>query len=114
MQNLLLLALHNCSAHMGRGGFVYCTASRQINSSPTQPSLIIAEQKMCVYSYPPARPGTLWTGIKAKGMGGFDGRKGEQKAGSSSLKMPNMTGRKPILLKKREGPMESPSKCQIQ
>lgn len=85
-KNLLLLALHNCSAHMGRGGFVYCTASRQINSSPTQPSLIIAEQKMCVYSYPSARPGTLWTGIKAEGMGRLDGRKGEQKAGSSSLK----------------------------
>lgn len=76
MQNLLLLALHNCSAHMGQGGFVYCTASRQINSSPTLPPLIIAEQKMRVCSYSSASSETVWTGIKAKGCE-VEGSEGE-------------------------------------
>lgn len=54
---------------MGQGGFVYCTVSQQINSSPAPP-LIIAEQKTCVYSYNSASSETLWTGIKVKRLWG--------------------------------------------
>lgn len=76
---------------MGQGGFVYCTASRQINSSPTLPPLIIAEQKMCVYSYNSASFETLWTGMKANRL--VDGSEREREyikkkeAGSIFLKM---------------------------
>lgn len=43
--------------------FLRSTPSR----SPALPPLIIAEQKMCVYSYNSASSETLWTGIKVKG-----------------------------------------------
>lgn len=88
---------------MGHGGFVYCTLSQQINvvfseehsqqiSCPAPPPLIIAEQKMCVYSYNSASSETLWTGIKVKGCevdgSGRELKRREKKiAGGVFLKM---------------------------
>lgn len=100
---------------MGQGGFVYCTASRQINSSPTLPPLITAKQKMRICSYVSASYETLWTRIKAKGcVVDESGRRIKSWQHLFENARPNMISEKSILLKMRDGPTESPSKFQIQ
>lgn len=92
--------------------FLRSTPSR----SPALPPLIIAEQKMCVYSYNSASSETLWTGIKVKGCEvDGSGRELKRREKKNSWRCvfenarPDMIGEKSILLKMRDGSTESPS-----